>query len=240
MRTTKLGAEIVKEAIRLLEVWRDNPCHEIGNVISCKTDTTRNFPYANNKQAWCASFATTVVNTACKNLGVKNLLTVTAGTLDAYNKAKGAGLSDADSGRKIAVGALAYRRYDACYDNKGKLIKNGTCGHLSVVVEVTKESIFTIEGNSGDLIQVVEYTHDKFWKQAEGKYAYTKGHFIIHTETMDGETGFTADNPFKIPSNASKGNSSDTNDDHQRNSGEEDKSDEKLASNKKRNYFIRK
>ena len=213
MRTTRLGAAIVAEAMRQLDIWNTSKCYEVknaagktNNIIRC--DTTgdiKNFPYGSRGEPWCAWAVSYIVKNACDTLGVKNLLPISASTLNIYESGQKLGIVD----RNIAVGAIAYRAYDKCTGSNPK------CGHVSIVVEVTNDKIHTIEGNADDSIKHVIYDHKAFWNNPKNNYS--KGHFIIHAETMGGESGFTADNPFAKRYNVdySGTSSKEAKDDHQ-------------------------
>lgn len=233
MKTTKLGAEIVREAMRQQQIWVSSPCSEKSNKIKCSTSgDIANFPYADSGSAWCANFATNVVNNACKKLGITNKIGITASTKTVKSKAVSNGVA---MDKQIAVGAIAWRSY------------NSSSGHVAIVVQVTNDYIITIEGNAGDSIKIVQYTHDKFWKGVQtGEYAYN-GHYVIHTEQMGGEKGFTANNPFEeviTGENVATGGTKETNDDHQNKAGAEredggsEMRTDAIGSTKK-NFFIK-
>lgn len=82
--------------------------------------------------AWCAAFASCMVDDACKATGVANRLGVTAGARRLIRKAKeiGAWSVDPVTGGVFGIGH-----------------PNGL-GHVGIVVEIGPTSLVTIEGNT--------------------------------------------------------------------------------------------
>ena len=187
MNTTKLGAEIVNTAIS----WLDSNCVEKGaNNLYCNNKAIKWKDYGvvlDSGKAYCAAFACSVINTACKRFGIKVRMPLSPSTYVLSDYAK-----KQNNNQTLAVGAIGVRRYlntDGGYTGSG---------HAVIIVEVKDGKVYTIEGNTGrngvEGVLCKTYPYETFLNGTlYGEYPHN-GHLIIHSELW----GYTAsaDNPF--------------------------------------------
>ncbi len=231
MKTTKLGQYIIDEAIGWLKYWNANGCRENpDNVIYCNGKKI-SWIYVKDKEPWCAAAISVIIKSACEKAGVKNKMALSGASRVILNTSQKNGVL---VNFTPTPGAVAVRLY---LTSEGV---ESTSGHTMLIVDVTDDFVYTIEGNTSDNFCIRSYPKNTFINgSSTGNY---KRHYIIHTELMG--LNSEADNPANISELAKLNVSAcgpiqTTNDDWQTggnsNSGNSNSGNSNYSS--KRNYF---
>lgn len=184
MKTTKIGSEVIQKAFSMVSYdsttgkTNKNGCLEKpkgSNIVFCGDPATKlNFSTLKNPDAWCQAFVSYLFAYGTDKLGIKNTFPMTAGVVDMYNRAKLIFKVD----KVPFAGCIGFRRTGITTSKKNK---DGTTASHSFIVYAVPDSnnILTIEGNSGDRVQLNGYSN------TAGTFRISD-HLFVHAELMHG------------------------------------------------------
>lgn len=145
-----LATTILENASWWQNYWLNNSCKtlvkkdSVSGRGSCVDTLKKQYATGAEKEGtpWCAQFVSVVVKTSFEKLKLpKSKLPYTASTLAMLDGAKKAGLRV----DKTPVEGCIFFRY-----------RNGG-GHVGIVVKVTSDTLYTIEGNSDNAVVARQY-----------------------------------------------------------------------------------
>lgn len=186
LKTTEYGQEIILTALGYAKGWRERNCVE--DDASCFRYLFENDYNKVIGNAWCAFFATKVINQAADRLGLDCPLPFQGSSKAIVDRAKQVGIR---VDRTPKVGSLFWYKTD-------------TGGHTGVIVWGDDKGLFTVEGNTKDnlkclgcpdyAVAFIGSNTARSYKSMEEKNAV-----FVHIEELGNTAPVTINDVFTMP-----------------------------------------